>query len=218
MVDINTNGVNNGEVVNNEVNNNNIKGEIEMGVNNNKVQYVVVNSKQEIVEFLRDEEIRAFRIKSETELSEAHFLERVSEDRRSPRLLDVLYNQVYEDEIFWAVEDLEFDDVVEVIVKSFYDGVVYYKQSVECVTVYELGELTGEIGTVPSMDVDELYVPYPYDLEEAYDSYSIFKDVLNVVNQESKHFYDVYTDLLIDVLDSELYGYVERYCRGYYGM
>lgn len=187
-----------------------------MGVNNNKVQYRVVGSKQETVEFLRDEEIRVFRVKSETAISETDLLERISEDRRSPRLLDVLYNQVYEDEVFHEVEDLEFDDVVEVILRSLSDGVVYYKQSVDCITVYDLGELTGVIGTVPSMDEDVLYVPYPYDLREAYDCYNIFKAVLGEVNQSSKHMYDVYTDLYLDLLDSELYGYVERYCRGCY--
>lgn len=185
-------------------------------VNNKKVKYTLVDSKQEIVNFLRDEEIRVFRIESETAINEADLLERVSEVQRSPRLLDVLYNQVYEDGIFHEVEDLEFDDVVDVVIRALRDGVVYYKQLVDCVTIYDLGELTGVIGTVPSMDEDVLYVPDPYDLREAYDNYSIFKDVLSEVNQEHKHMYNVYTDLYLDILDSELYGFVERYCRGWY--
>lgn len=183
-----------------------------------KVQYKMVETKQDLIEFLRDEEIRALRIESESAITGIELHEDISTDRRSPRLVDVLYNIVYEDCIFNEVEDLEFDDVVEILLKVTEDGLVYYKQSVEFITIYELGELTGEIGTVPSMDEDVLYVPYLSELEYAYDAWVILKDVLHTINPTHKHPFDHYTNVYLDLIEDELYGYVDRYCRGYYGM
>lgn len=188
-------------------------------LNRKKVQYKAVDTMQEVVKFLRDEEVRVLKLETESEykITDTDLLESISEDPRSPRLLDVLTNQLCEDDVFYEVEDLETDDREEVVIRVVSDGTVYYKQTVDSVIIYDLGELTGKIGAMPAWDEDVLYVPDLYDLEEAYDNFQVFEEVLRSINRRgSLNIYNCYDSLYMDLLDDELYGYVKRYCDGYY--